>query len=52
VGDHEGLPRGAGVDVEMVLGDIETDEQMVHDPSLVAAGGRASVRSSAVPREG
>ena len=34
MGDDEGLPRGAHVAVEVVLGDIETDEELVHDPSL------------------
>jgi hypothetical protein len=34
VGDHEGLSGGANVDIEVVLGDIETDEEMVHAPSL------------------
>jgi len=33
VGDDEGGPGGADWDVEMVLGDIETDEELVHDPS-------------------
>lgn len=34
VGDDEGGAGGADWDVEMVLGDIETDEELVHDPSL------------------
>ena len=34
VGNHEGLPGGADVDIELILGDIEADEEMVHDPSL------------------
>ena len=34
VGDDEGLPGGADVDIEVIFGDIETDEELVHDPSL------------------
>jgi hypothetical protein len=34
VGDDERLPGGAYVAVEVVLGNIETDEEWVHDPSL------------------
>ena len=34
VRDREGLPGGAHVDVELGLGDIEADEEVVHDPSL------------------
>ena len=34
MGDDEGVPGGANVAVEMVLGDIKTDADLVHDPSL------------------
>jgi len=34
MGDREGLPGGAHVDVELGFGDIEADEEVVHDPSL------------------
>ena len=34
VRDHERLPGGAHVDVQVGFGDIETDEEVVHDPSL------------------
>jgi hypothetical protein len=34
MGDREGLPGGAHVDVELRFGDIEADEEVIHDPSL------------------
>ena len=34
VGDREGLSGGAHVDVELRVGDIEADEEMVHAPSV------------------